>query len=220
MQPRLMTFYTPPDDPLEIVHRDDDLLLVNKPSGLLCVPGKPETHRDCLESRIKAEIPDALLVHRLDLETSGIMVFAMNKRAQRIINRQFEQRVVRKTYEATVAGVVSADGGEIDLPLIADWPRRPLQKVCFESGKPSRTRWRVARRDSRATHLLLFPETGRSHQLRVHLKEIGHPIIGDPFYAPEEIYRASSRLLLHASKLDLRHPADGEWAAWEVACPF
>ena len=136
MKPRLMTEYAPPGGPLAILHLDDDLLLVDKPSGLLSVPGKPEAHRDCLETRIKHAYPDALLIHRLDLETSGVMVFAMNKRAQKLINRQFERRIVRKTYIARVAGAPKMEEGFIDLPLIADWPNRPLQKVCHETGKP------------------------------------------------------------------------------------
>ena len=147
MKPGLMTDYTPPADPLAVIHRDDDLLLVDKPSGLLSVPGKPAEHADCLEARVRDAFPQALLIHRLDLETSGIMVFALNPRAQRIINRQFEKRIVCKTYIARVAGSPTADEGEIDLSLIADWPNRPLQKVCDRTGKPARTRWRVLERE-------------------------------------------------------------------------
>lgn len=220
MKPRLMTRYAPPEGPLSVLHRDEDLLLVDKPSGLLSVPGKPLEHRDCLEARVKAAFPEALLIHRLDLETSGVMVFALNPRAQKLINRQFERRIVKKTYIARVAGVVAKDEGEIDLPLIADWPNRPLQKVCFETGKPARTAWRVLAREEGATRLQLKPETGRSHQLRVHLKEIGHPILGDPFYAPEEDFDAAPRLQLHAEQLDLRHPRDGEWVGFAAPCPF
>ena len=218
--PRMMTDYRPPDGPLCVLHRDDDLLLVDKPSGLLSVPGKPETHRDCLESRVRAEYPGALLIHRLDLETSGVMVFALNPAAQRHVNLQFERRVVQKTYIARVAGLVAEDAGGIDLPLIADWPRRPMQKVCFDTGKPARTQWRVLEREADATRLELRPETGRSHQLRVHLKEIGHPILGDPFYAPDEVYDAADRLQLHAQSLALRHPADGAWLEVTAICPF
>lgn len=220
MQPRLMTHYAPPEAPLVVLCIDADLLFVDKPSGLLSVPGKPEAHRDCLEHRVKAAYPGALLIHRLDLETSGVMVFAMNPRAQKLINQQFERRVVQKTYLARVAGQVIGDAGEIDLPLIADWPRRPLQKVCHETGKAARTRWRVLSREAGATRLELAPETGRSHQLRVHLKEIGHPILGDPFYAPEDVYRAVARLQLHAAVLELRHPEDGRWVRIEAPCPF
>lgn len=216
----MMSSYHPPEDPLVVLHRDDDLLLLDKPSGLLSVPGKPETHRDCLESRVRAEFPHALLIHRLDLETSGVMVFALNRRAQKLINQQFERRIVQKTYIARVAGLVSGTSGQIDLPLIADWPRRPMQKVCFETGKPAKTNWRVLAREANATRLELKPETGRSHQLRVHLKEIGHPILGDPFYAPDAIYSAADRLQLHAETLALRHPSDGAWLEMSASCPF
>ena len=136
-KPRLMTSYDPPTGPLRVIHRDDDLLLVDKPSGLLSVPGKPAEHADCLEARVKAEFPRALLIHRLDLETSGIMVFALNPNAQKAVNRQFEKRIVKKTYIARAAGSPQAEDGLIDLPLIADWPNRPLQKVCHETGKPA-----------------------------------------------------------------------------------
>lgn len=220
MPVRLMTRYSPPVDPLAVIHRDDDLLLVDKPSGLLSVPGKPAEHADCLEARVRAAYPEALLIHRLDMETSGVMVFAMNRNAQKGINRQFEKRVVRKTYIARVAGRVAEDAGEIDLPLIADWPRRPLQKVCHESGKPAVTRWRVLEREAGATRVELKPETGRSHQLRVHMAEIGHPILGDPFYAPDDIWRAADRLQLHAAVLELRHPDGGAWQRYEASLPF
>ncbi|MEM0945734.1 MAG: pseudouridine synthase, partial [Pseudomonadota bacterium] len=206
--PRLIEVYRPPQEPLRVLHRDGELLLVSKPSGLLSVPGKPAAHGDCLEARVKAAYPQALLIHRLDLETSGVMVFAMNPRAQRLINGQFERRIVEKTYVARVAGEIEAEAGRIELPLIADWPNRPLQKVCWETGKPALTAWQVAEREPGATRLTLTPETGRSHQLRVHLAHIGHPILGDPFYGDPE---AAPRLQLHAERLRLRHPADGAW---------
>lgn len=215
-----MVEYHPPTDPVVVLHLDDDMVLVDKPSGLLSVPGKPETHRDCLEDRVRADFPDALLIHRLDLETSGVMVFARNRPAQKHINLQFEKRVVQKTYIARVAGIVALDTGQIDLPLISDWPRRPMQKVCFETGKPSLTHWHVLEREENATRLKLKPETGRSHQLRVHLKEIGHPILGDPFYADENQYLAEPRLQLHAQTLELRHPTGGEWHRFQSDCPF
>ena len=215
-----MTHYAPPTGPLSVIHRDRDLLLVDKPSGLLSVPGKPAEHADCLEVRVKRAFPQALLIHRLDLETSGIMVFALNPNAQKAVNRQFEKRIVRKTYIARVAGHVTAEEGLIDLPLIADWPNRPLQKVCHETGKPARTCWRVLAREDGATRIELTPETGRSHQLRVHLKEIGHPILGDPFYAPDAVRAAAPRLQLHALALELRHPGGGAWHRWQAPCPY
>jgi len=218
--PRMMTDYVPPMGPLSVLYRDDDLLMVDKPSGLLSVPGKPATHADCLEERVRTDFPDALLIHRLDLETSGVMVFALNRPAQRHINLQFEKRVVAKTYVARVAGELAEGSGEIDLPLIADWRRRPMQKVCFETGKPSRTRWRVLAYEAGVTRLELKPETGRSHQLRVHLKEIGHPILGDPFYADDDVYNGADRLQLHAETLAVRHPLGGQWLTVSAPCPF
>lgn len=220
MQPRLMTDYRPPTGPLRIVHQDEDLVVVDKPSGLLSVPGKPADHKDCLENRVQEAFPHALLIHRLDLETSGLMIFALNPRAQRIINRQFEKRIVQKAYEARVSGRVTADTGAIHRPLTVDWPLRPMQKVCFETGKPSSTLWEVMDRETAATRLCLRPRTGRSHQLRVHCLSIGHPILGDPFYAPEADYRAVDRLQLHAVALALRHPKDGEWVEWTAPIPF
>ena len=218
--PRMMVDYCPPSDPLTILHQDADLVAVDKPSGLLSVPGKPETHRDCLEHRVRADFPASLLIHRLDLETSGVMIFALNKPAQKHINLQFERRQVKKTYIARVSGVIEQDAGAIDLPLIADWPRRPMQKVCRETGKPSLTRWQVLCRETDATRVELKPETGRSHQLRVHMKEIGHPILGDPFYASEAVFRAAQRMQLHASGLVLRHPATGVYLTIQSDCPF
>ena len=218
--PRMMVEYHPPADPLVVLYQDDDFVIVDKPSGLLSVPGKPETHRDCLEDRVRGQFPSTLLVHRLDLETSGVMVYALNPKAQRHINLQFERRVVQKTYVARVAGLVEQDDGEIDLPLIVDWLRRPIQKVCFDTGKPAQTRWRVLARETNATRVELKPETGRSHQLRVHMREIGHPILGDPFYASDEDYEAATRLQLHAETLELRHPKNGEWQTFRSPCPF
>lgn len=220
MQPRLMTEYRPPEGALDVLHEDAELVLVDKPSGLLSVPGKPEAHWDCVEHRVREAFPGARLIHRLDLETSGVMVFARSHASQKHVNRQFERREVAKVYQARVTGKVAADEGEIDLPLVADWPRRPLQKVCHETGKPARTRWRVVAREAAATRLELHPETGRSHQLRVHLAEIGHPILGDPFYAPDEIWRAVPRLQLHAVSLTLRHPATGAELTVSAPLPF
>ena len=220
MQPRLMTDYRPPEGALTVLHEDADLVFIDKPSGLLSVPGKPEAHWDCVEYRVRQAFPGIRLIHRLDMDTSGVMVFARSVEAQRRVNRAFQERQVEKTYLARVAGTVADDAGQIDLPLITDWPRRPLQKVCHETGKPSRTHWRVIAREPDATRLELRPETGRSHQLRVHLKEIGHPILGDPFYAPEQIYRSVNRLHLHAAALSLRHPGSGDMLTVRAACPF
>ena len=211
--------YDPPNDPLVIVHQDHELLLVDKPAGLLSVPGKGEHLADCLIARIQAVFPDALLVHRLDRDTSGIMVFAMTPHAQRHLGLQFEKRQMKKVYVARVWGQVSEREGTVDLPLIVDWPNRPKQHVDFKNGKAAVTDWKVVKYEDGATRMRLFPQTGRSHQLRVHMKEIGHPILGDPFYAEGEVGDAP-RLMLHAESLRLRHPDGGKGLTFKAKCPF
>ncbi|RVV96724.1 RNA pseudouridine synthase [Mesobaculum littorinae] len=217
--PVTSTPYDPPSDPLVLLHVDDDLLIVDKPAGLLSVPGKGEHLADCLQARLEAAYPGALLVHRLDRDTSGVMVFARNPRAQRIIGLQFERRHIRKSYVARVAGRVAEDRGQIDLPLIVDWPNRPLQKVDFETGKPALTDWRVMRRGEDETRMRLLPKTGRSHQLRVHMLNLGHPILGDPFYA-EGAALAYPRMMLHSEELRLRHPDGGAEVRFHAKPPF
>ena len=211
--------YAPPEGPLDVVYHDADLLVLNKPSGLLSVPGKAAEHADCLESRAKAAFPGALLVHRLDMDTSGLMVFAMNKAAQRHLGLQFERRHVVKTYEALVWGQ-PADEGEVDLPLIVDWPNRPLQRVDHERGKQAHTAWAVIAREATYARLRLRPTTGRSHQLRVHMQAIGHPILGDRFYAKGEALGAAGRLCLHALSLEIFHPVGGERKTFRAPCPL
>lgn len=213
------TVYSPPDVPLSILHHDHQLLLVDKPSGLLSVPGKGEHLADCLIARVQAVFADALLVHRLDRDTSGVMVFAMTPHAQRHLGLQFENRQMKKTYVARVFGRIAERKGTVDLPLIVDWPNRPLQHVNFETGKPAVTDWTVMKYEENATRVRLFPQTGRSHQLRVHMKEIGHPILGDPFYATGEA-RQAPRLMLHAESLRLRHPDGGVSQTFKSPCPF
>ena len=210
--------YSPAPGLPKIIHEDNDLIVIDKPSELLSVPGKTEP--DCAEARIRDYCPETLLVHRLDLPTSGVMVFAKNANAQRHLGLQFEKRITRKSYIARVWGQVEDDSGTIDLPLIADWPNRPRQMVCYERGKKSLTRWEVLSRSETTTRLILFPETGRSHQLRVHCLELGHPIIGDRIYAHDAAYDAADRLQLHALNLALRHPTGGEWIEFEAPCPF
>lgn len=212
--------YDPPQDPLRVIHQDDDLLILSKPSGLLSVPGKNPAHADCLETRAKEAYPEALLTHRLDMGTSGVMVMAMNKRAQGILGKQFERRQVKKTYIADVWGSVKEDSGAIDLPLICDWPNRPMQKVCFDTGKPAQTEWRVLERREHSTLLQLNPHTGRSHQLRVHMLSIGHPILGDELYANAEARAAAPRLMLHAQSITLHHPTGGDLVTFEDECGF
>jgi len=210
--------YAPPQKPLTYIYTDDDLIIVDKPSGLLSVPGKTED--DCLEARIRKDYPESLTIHRLDMATSGVMVFARNANAQRHIGLQFEKRMTEKTYIAQVWGQIEADKGEVNLPLITDWPNRPRQMVCHERGKPSLTHWDVIDREKTATRLTLHPKTGRSHQLRVHMLAIGHPILGDRLYAHEEAFQAAPRLRLHAQKLKLRKPTGGDWVEFECPCPF
>ena len=211
--------YTPPDTPLDVVHEDSHLLILNKPSGLLSVPGKGPELADCLLSRAQAVFPETLLVHRLDRDTSGLMVFARTPHAQRHLGLQFEKRMVKKTYIARVWGVPTDKSGEIDLPLIVDWPNRPKQKVCFETGKSAQTSWRLLKSDGTTSRLRLTPKTGRSHQLRVHCLEMGHPILGDPFYA-EGPARDFDRLMLHAEELRLKNPEGGHSMQFRAKAPF
>lgn len=210
-------YYPPANTGLTVIHVDDDLLVLDKPSGLLSVPGKGEHLSDCLMARAQAEYPQALLVHRLDRDTSGLIIFAMNPSAQRHLGLQFERRHLSKTYEAIVEGTIAEDAGVIDLPIIVDWPNRPLQKIDHETGRPALTRWRVMSRDNDTTRMRLDPETGRSHQLRLHMKELGHPIAGDTLYGNST---TASRLMLHARKLTLHHPTGGQIIQFEAPVPF
>lgn len=213
--------YHPPQDPyLSVLHEDDDVLVIAKPSGLLSVPGKAADHSDCVETRACTQFPTARIVHRLDMDTSGVMVLAMNRKAHRHLGLQFERRQVRKTYIAEVWGQMKEDAGEVDLPLICDWPNRPKQMVCFEQGKPAQTTWEIIARSNSTSRVRLFPKTGRSHQLRVHMLALGHPITGDRFYAEGPALAASVRLSLHAEELSFHHPSGGERVTFRVDCPF
>jgi tRNA pseudouridine32 synthase/23S rRNA pseudouridine746 synthase len=211
--------YHPPDTPLSIIHQDGELLLVNKPAGLLSVPGKGEHLADCLIARVQVAFPQALLVHRLDRDTSGLMVFALTPHAQRHLGLQFEKRHMKKSYVARVWGQMAEKTGTIDLPLIVDWPNRPLQMVDHANGRPAQTDWRVSRVGETETRVRLYPKTGRSHQLRVHMQQIGHPILGDPFYATGSA-RDASRLMLHSESLTLRHPDGGIRMTFHAPVPF
>ena len=211
--------YDPPDVPLDVIHQDHEVLVVGKPAGLLSVPGKGAHLADCLISRIQAAFPEALLIHRLDRDTSGVMVFALSAHAQRHLGLQFEKRQVKKTYVARVWGEIVEKTGTVDLPLIVDWPNRPRQMVDHENGRAAVTDWRVMRRGDNETRVRLFPKTGRSHQLRVHMREIGHPILGDPFYAEGEA-REYSRLMLHSENIRFRHPDGGQGMSFTVKVPF
>jgi len=211
--------YNPPQDPLVILHDDHQVLLVDKPSGLLSVPGKGEHLADCLLARVQAAFPMALLVHRLDRDTSGVMVFALTPHAQRHLGLQFEKRQTKKTYVARVWGEMTAKTGTVDLPLIVDWENRPLQMVDHENGKQAQTDWRVIRAKNGESRVRLMPRTGRSHQLRVHMLALGHPILGDPFYATGEA-RDHPRLMLHSETLQFRHPDGGQGTRITAKCPF
>lgn len=217
-------------DEIDLVHADDALLVLCKPAGLLAVPGRGAALQDCLARRVQRRFADALVVHRLDMATSGLIAMARGAAAQRVLGNAFARREVDKRYTAVVAGrlvATAGDGwGEIDLPLAANWPQRPRQKVDVELGKPSRTRYRVLGHDAtvrsagHTTRVELHPLTGRTHQLRVHLMAIGHPIIGDALYAPPEICSLAPRLLLHASALGLPHPVHGGCLTFASAPPF
>ncbi|MGH1379093.1 MAG: pseudouridine synthase [Alphaproteobacteria bacterium] len=212
--------YDPPDTALDIIYNDDDILVLSKPAELLSVPGRKEEHKDSLETRVKCEFPEARIVHRLDMSTSGIIVMAMNAESHRNIGLQFERRKTKKVYIARVWGDIEENTGEIDLPLICDWPNRPLQMVDHENGRSSQTNWEVIDREVGLTRVALYPITGRTHQLRVHMAEIGHPILGDDFYAHEQAFKAENRLHLHAHKLMIHHPDDGRQIWFESKCPF
>lgn len=214
-----MDEYTPPDEPLDILHQDHQIVVANKPSGLLSVPGRGAHLADCLLTRVQRAFPDALLVHRLDRDTSGVMVFALTAHAQRHLGRQFEERKTKKHYVAEVWGQVAEKTGTVDLPLIVDWPNRPRQMVCHDTGKPAVTDWRVQRVGALTTRMLLMPKTGRSHQLRVHMLGIGHPIMGDPFYATGPA-REAPRLMLHAKMLGISHPDGGRGMRFQAPAPF
>lgn len=209
----------PCGDALTILHRDAAFLILDKPTRLLSVPGRHPLNRDSVIARLETEFPSAGIVHRLDFDTSGIMVIPLGKAALSHISKQFQARTVRKTYTAVVNGLLAQDEGVIDLPIAADMDNRPKYKICIETGKKSVTEFKVLERDQQAntTRVLLHPVTGRSHQLRLHLQAIGHPILGCEFYADEEALAKSPRLLLHATELEFDHPHTGARTQWN--CP-
>lgn len=212
--------YEPPKTPLDILYIDEDVLVVNKPSGLLTVPGKELKHHDSLELRVKIEYPNSFLVHRLDMDTSGVIIFALSKSTQRSLNLQFEKRIVKKLYEARVFGNIKEDNGFIDLPLIVDWPNRPLQKIDAKEGKSALTHWQVLDREGDVTRVALMPETGRTHQLRVHMMSLGHTILGDRFYGNVAEINLANELQLHAKDLMIHHPKNGKKITFKAPLPF
>jgi tRNA pseudouridine32 synthase/23S rRNA pseudouridine746 synthase len=229
---------------LDLLHCDDSLLVVNKPAGLLAVPGRGEDKQDCLFARVQLKFPDALVVHRLDMATSGLMVFARGAEMQRRLSQMFREREVEKRYVAVVADKLEPETGEVDLPIVADWPNRPLRKIDAETGKPSLTRYRLMDNEMtvrpelvegrapgcgvgfdklspngvfETSRVELEPVTGRTHQLRVHMSAIGHPILGDALYG---VASSAPRLLLHACSLSFAHPLSGNPLNFASAAPF
>ncbi|KKO46828.1 pseudouridine synthase [Arsukibacterium ikkense] len=203
--------YQPPTEPwLDILYQDKDIIVLNKPSGLLTNPGRGPALADSLFSRVKAEFALAQLVHRLDLSTSGVVVIALRRKAERELKRQFAERLVKKRYLAVVAGRLHTSSGSIDYPLAVDPEQPPRQKVCYQHGKAALTQYRVLQQLASSALVELSPVTGRSHQLRLHMLTLGHAILGDAFYAPPQILAAAPRLLLHAASLQLQHPYSTE----------
>lgn len=215
----MIVYLPPPDTASTVIYADDWLIVSDKPAGLLSVPGRGPERADCLVARVQREYPDALTVHRLDMSTSGLLLLARGPEVHRELSKYFRERVVDKEYVAVVAGLLANDSGEVDLPMIVDWPNRPRQKIDFEIGKPSLTRYRVLARDeaARTTRVALEPVTGRSHQLRVHMASLGHPILGDELYGDES---SAPRLLLHAAKLGFIHPSTAECMDFHAPVPF
>lgn len=210
--------YQPTDEQPRLIHDDDQILIVDKPAGLLSVPGRGEDRADCLIARLRVAFPTVLLVHRLDMDTSGVMVFALTSHAQRHLGQQFERRQVKKSYLARLSGRLQPREGTVDQPLMVDWPNRPRQMIHPE-GRPAQTGWRVIRSDEDETRVRLNPLTGRSHQLRVHMAHLGHPILGDPLYATGAA-ADFPRLMLHAETLRLRHPESNVTMTFSAAVPF
>jgi tRNA pseudouridine32 synthase/23S rRNA pseudouridine746 synthase len=207
-------------EPVRVIYEDAHLLLIHKPDLLLSVPGRHPLNYDCMISRLQKTYPDALTVHRLDLDTSGIMLIARGKASQAALSRLFQERTVDKRYRAWVAGAVAQDHGTIDLAIARDWENRPLQKICAETGRQAITHYRVLRRENGNSYLELQPITGRSHQLRIHCREIGHPILGCDMYAPPRVLGSAPRLMLHATRIAFTHPVTGRRLVGHCPAPF
>lgn len=218
--PRPFEYKPPPAGKLPVIHADDHILVVDKPSGLLTVPGNRPERADCLEARARAEFPTARIIHRLDMDTSGVIVLALTTHAQAHIGKQFEKRMTTKAYIARVQGEMAETTGRVDQPIVTDWPNRPRQMICHERGRSAVTDWEVLEIADGVTRVRLTPLTGRSHQLRVHMLHLGHPILGDNLYAPPDALAASDRLCLHAQQLGFRHPDGGAPVSFESPLPF
>jgi len=217
-----LTILTPTDESWQLIYQDEQLLVVNKPAMLLTVPGRHPANFDCLISRVQQQFPKAQVVHRLDYDTSGLVILPLTKAALSNISKQFQARTVHKQYQALVQGEVSPANGSIDLPIAADPIRRPLYKICQASGKPSLTHYQLLNYDNARdlSRVLLSPVTGRSHQLRVHLLSLGHPIIGDTLYGDAANIALSARLCLHAAAIEFCHPVTGKSLLFRAEAAF
>ena len=218
--PRPFTYKPPPAGPLPVVHADSHILVLDKPAGLLTVAGNTPELADCLEARVLEHYPTATMIHRLDMDTSGLIVLALNARAHAHIGKQFEKRLTRKTYLALVQGQMAQATGRVDQPMKSDWPNRPKQHVDPVDGRAAVTDWQVLETAADHSRLRLTPLTGRTHQLRVHMAFLGHPILGDNLYASAEALAASERLCLHAETLEFRHPDGGAPVVFNSPSPF
>ena len=206
--------------PIRLIYEDTDLLLIDKPHHLLSVPGRHPLNHDSLIRRLQPRYPDVQAVHRLDLDTSGLMVVPKRRESLSELARQFQRRQIEKEYTAIVWGEVAEDRGSIELPIATDWPNRPKQIICEERGKHALTHFEVLIRGNNRSLIKLKPVTGRSHQLRIHMQSLGHPIIGCDMYAHPEALEASDRLLLHATRLKLCAPSTGNWLSAFSPIPF
>lgn len=205
---------------IEILHVDDDIIIVNKQADVLSVPGRGPEKLDSISHRLSLQFDEIHIVHRLDMATSGIMVFARHKDSLRFLQQQFQNRLTKKTYQAIVAGRLTPTTGAINLPMRCDWPNRPRQMVCYEYGKKSLTRWRVIEYIEGNTRIELMPVTGRSHQLRIHCDAMGHPILGDHLYGTDESQNATEHLCLHAQSLTFTHPSSLQELTFSSSVPF
>lgn len=218
----ILKVLTPTTEAWQLVYQDQNLLVVNKPAMLLTVPGRHPDNFDCLISRVQQQFPTAQVVHRLDYDTSGLVILPLTRTALSAVSKQFQARTVHKHYQALVQGRLSQEQGSIDLPIVADPEHRPLYKTCLQTGKPSLTHYQRLDYDAtrQVSRVLLSPVTGRSHQLRVHLLSLGHPIIGDTLYGDKANQALSPRLCLHAVSIEFCHPDSGKLMRFETAVPF
>jgi tRNA pseudouridine32 synthase/23S rRNA pseudouridine746 synthase len=222
MQPQADPFIVPVcHDEITVIYQDDSFLLINKPAGLLSLSGKHPLNKDSVHYRLVQDFPTATLVHRLDFGTSGIMLVALNKNVNANLTRQFQARTIKKTYMALLYGEMADNSGTIEFPIAKDKANFPLQKICYREGKEAVTRYRVVKKMAKNSIKVEFtPSSGRTHQLRIHSREIGHPILGCDLYATDEAFSMADRLMLHATHLEFFHPMSGEIVRGVSPCPF